>query len=60
MPAYVSHTIMARDVYEKINRKDVSLDYMLTYSLGGDLSKHAKCRRDSHKIKRDEFIYNIS
>ena len=59
MPAYVSHTIMARDVYEKINNKNVNLDYMITFSLGGDLSKYAKCRRDSHKIKKDEFIFNI-
>ena len=59
MPAYVSHTIMARDVYNKINNKNVSLDYMLTYSLGGDLCKYAKCRRDSHRIKKDEFIYNM-
>lgn len=59
MPAYVSHTIMARDVYERISNKNVSLDYMITYSLGGDLCKYAKCRRDSHKIKKDEFIYNM-
>ena len=59
MPAYVSHTIMARDVYKKINNKKVDLDYMITYSLGGDLSKYAKCRKDSHNIRKDEFIYNI-
>lgn len=59
MPAYVSHTIMARDVYERISNKNVGLDYMITYSLGGDLCKYAKCRRDSHKIKKDEFIYNM-
>lgn len=59
MPAYVSHTIMAREVYNKINNKNVNLEYMLTYSLGGDLCKYAKCRRDSHHIKQDEFIYNI-
>ena len=59
MPAYVSHTIMARDVYEKINNKNVNLDYMITFSLGGDLSKYAKCRRDSHRIKKDEFIFNM-
>ena len=59
MPAYVSHTIMARDVYNKINNKCVNLDYMITFSLGGDLSKYAKCRKDSHTIKKDEFIYNI-
>lgn len=59
MPAYVSHTIMARDVYNRINNKNVSLSYMLTYSLGGDLCKYSKCRYDSHHIKQDEFIYNI-
>lgn len=59
MPAYVSHTIMAREVFEMINKKNVNLDYMITYSLGGDLCKYAKCRRDSHKIKRDEFIFNM-
>lgn len=59
MPAYVSHTIMARDVYYKINNKNVNLDYMITFSLGGDLCKYAKCRKDSHRIKKDEFIYNM-
>ena len=59
MPAYVSHTIMAREVYNSINNKDVNLDYMLTYSLGGDLCKYAKCRYNSHHQKQDEFIYNI-
>lgn len=59
MPAYVSHTIMAKEVYEKINNKNINLDYMITYSLGGDLCKYAKCRRDSHKIKKDEFIFNM-
>ena len=59
MPAYVSHTIMAKDVYNKINNKNVNLDYMLTYSLGGDLCKYAKCRYDSHHKKQEEFIYNI-
>ncbi len=59
MPAYVSHTIMARDVYNKISNKNVSLDYMITFSLGGDLSKYAKCRKDSHRIKKDEFIFNM-
>ena len=32
---------------------------MLTYSLGGDLSKYSKCRWDSHHIKKDEFIDNM-
>lgn len=59
MPGYVSHTVMARDIYKRINKKNISLDYMLTYSLGGDLCKYAKCRSDSHKIKQDEFIDNM-
>ena len=28
---------------------------MITYSLGGDLSKYSKCRRDTHKIDKDKF-----
>ena len=59
MPSYVSHTIMAHDVYNRIDNKNVDLYYILTYSLGGDLCKYAKCRRDSHKIKTREFIYCI-
>ena len=60
MPAYVSHTIMARDVYKKINNKIVNKDYMITFSLGGDLSKYSKCRKDSHNRLLDEFIYNMA
>ncbi len=60
MPGYVSHTIMARDVYNKLNNKNINLDYMLTFSLGGDLCKYSKCRKDSHHIKQDEFIYNMA
>ena len=60
MPAYVSHSIMAREVYNKINNDNVSLEYMLTFSQGGDLCKYSKCRRDSHNIKQDEFIYNMA
>ena len=59
MPAYMSHIIMARDVYDKIDNNNVSLDYMLTFSLGGDLCRFSKCRRLSHKIKMEEFIDNI-
>ena len=59
MPSYVSHTLMARDVYDKIFNERVSLDYLITYSLGGDLAKYSKCRRDSHNVKQDEFIYNM-
>ena len=59
MPAYVSHTIMARDVYNRINNKNVDLDYMITFSLGGDLCKYSKCRYASHHIKEEEFLYNM-
>jgi hypothetical protein len=59
MPAYMSHMIMAHDVYNKIDNKNVDLNYMLTFSLGGDLCRFSKCRRISHKIKMEEFIDNI-
>ena len=59
MPAYISHTIMAQDVYDKIDNKNVDLDYMLTFSLGGDLARFSKCRRISHRIKTEEFIDNM-
>lgn len=59
MPAYMSHIIMAKDVYDKIYNRCVDLDYMLTFSLGGDLCRFSKCRRLSHKIKMEEFIDNI-
>ena len=59
MPAYMSHIVMARDVYNKIDNENVDLDYMLTFSLGGDLCRFSKCRRMSHKIKMEEFIDNI-
>ena len=59
MPAYIGHTIMARDVYKKIDNKNVSRDYMITFSLGADLSKYSKCRRDTHNRLQNEFIYNM-
>ena len=59
MPAYMSHIIMAKDVYDKIDNKNVDLNYMLTFSLGGDLCRFSKCRRLSHKIRQEEFIDNI-
>lgn len=59
MPAYMSHIVMANDVYNKLENKNVDLDYMLTFSLGGDLCRFSKCRRISHKIKMEEFIDNI-
>jgi len=60
MPTYVAHTMMARDVYKKLNNKNVSLDYMLTYSLGGDLTNYSKARYDSHHKKRKEFFQNMA
>lgn len=59
MPSYVSHTIMAKDVYKKLDNKNVDLDYMVTFSLGGDLCKYAKCRYESHHTKQKEFLYNM-
>ena len=59
MPAYMSHMTMAHDVYNKIDNKNVDLNYTLTFSLGGDLCRFSKCRRISHKIKMEEFIDNM-
>jgi len=60
MPGFISHTIMAKDVYDKLNPKNVNFNYMITYSLGGDLSKYSKCRWETHHIKQEEFINNMS
>ena len=63
MPSYISHTIMAREVYEKLKSKrqniNVSLEYMLTFSLGGDLTKFSKCRYISHNKTKKEFFKNM-
>lgn len=59
MPSYISHSIMVRDVYGKVNNKNVSLNYMLTYSLGGDLARFSRCRRTCHREKMEEFIDNM-
>ena len=59
MPSYVSHTIMAKDVYKKINDKKVDYNYMVTFSLGGDLCKYSKCRYESHNIKQEDFLYSL-
>ena len=59
MPGFISHTVMARDLYNKINKKHVNLDYLVTYSLGGDLCKYAKCRYASHHKDQDLFISNM-
>ena len=57
MPGFVSHTVMAHDVYKTIDENKVNLDYLVTYSLGGDLCKYAGCRYDSHHKDMDKFIY---
>ena len=59
MPGFVSHTVMANKVYNKIDKKNVNLEYMLTYSLGGDLTKYAKCRYDTHHKNQQLFIDNM-
>jgi len=59
MPTYVSHAIMASDVYDRIDNKNISLNYMLTYSLGGDLARFSKCQRTCHNVKMEEFIDNM-
>ena len=59
MPAYMSHIIMANDVYDNVGGDNVSIDYMLTFSLGGDLARFSKCRRLCHKEKMETFIDNM-
>lgn len=59
MPSYVSHVLMAQDVYNKLDDKNVSRDYMLMFSLGGDLARFSSCRRTCHKVKTEEFIDNM-
>ncbi len=60
MPGFVSHTIMAQEVYQKLPVKNANLKYMMTYSLGGDLCQYAKCRYASHHQDMDKFIYNMA
>ncbi len=60
MPSFISHIVMARDVYDKLNDKHINLSDMLTYSLGGDLSKYAKCRYDSHRKDMEKFIFEMA
>lgn len=59
MPAYISHLIMAKDVIKEGNLKNINEEYMITFSLGGDLSKYSSCRKQSHKEKQEEFILNM-
>lgn len=60
MPSFVSHMVMAKDVFNKIDKDRVDIDYMITYSLGGDLCKGAKCRYDSHHKNMDKFISDMN
>lgn len=60
MPSYLSHTIMANDVYKKLNSELVDKNYLIAYSLGGDLCKYAKCRYASHHMDMDKFIYHMA
>ena len=46
MPAYICHTLIAREVYKKIYNENISKEYLITYSLGGDLCKFSKCRNN--------------
>ena len=59
MPGFVSHTVMAYDIYHKLKQKNVNLNYLVTYSLGGDLCKYAKCRYASHHKDQEKFILNM-
>ena len=59
MPNFISHTLMAHDIYQKLDHNNISLYYMLTYSLGGDLCKYSKCRYASHHKNQDKFIHNM-
>lgn len=56
MPSFVSHDLLTTELYQQINLDDVSLDYLRTYSLGGDLCRFSKARRISHQKKQTEFI----
>ena len=60
MPSFVSHMVMARDVYDKIDNKNVNIPTFITYSLGGDLCKYAKCRYASHHQDQEKFIYEMA
>ena len=59
MPSFISHMNMAKDVYKKLD-KSVNKDYMITFSLGGDLTKYSKCRYNTHHKDKDRFIYEMA
>ncbi len=59
MSKYISHIVMANEVYNSLKDNDINLDYMLTFSLGGDLSNFSKCRHICHNKKKEEFFDNM-
>ena len=58
MPSFISHIVMADDICSKINNIDKR--YLRVFSLGGDLTKYAKCRWNTHHIKQDVFIDTLA
>lgn len=59
MPSFVSHIELSKDVSDKLCFDNVLTRYTSTYSLGGDLCRFSKCRRLSHRKKKEEFIFNM-
>lgn len=59
MPSFVSHIELSKDVSNKLCFDNVLTRYASTYSLGGDLCRFSKCRRLSHRKKKEEFIFNM-
>ena len=59
MPSFVSHIELSKDVSDKLCFDNVLTRYASTYSLGGDLCRFSKCRRLSHRKKKEEFIFNM-
>ena len=59
MPSFVSHIELSKDVSDKLCFDNVLTRYTCTYSLGGDLCRFSKCRRLSHRKKKEEFIFNM-
>ena len=59
MPSFVSHIELSKDVSDKLCFDNVLTRYVSTYSLGGDLCRFSKCRRLSHRKKKEEFIFNM-
>ena len=54
MPSFVSHIELSKDVSDKLCFDNVLTRYASTYSLGGDLCRFSKCRRLSHRKKKEE------